>query len=112
MALAIGDMLPAGELVLVQALQAGAEWATAQEQVLTRFTPAAPDLDPAPLRAGLARGFSVPRAVLDGRDGSIAAVAELAVPAGPGLSRPMLTDEDLIAVPEDLREVQRQQPRR
>lgn len=41
---------------LVQALQAGAEWAAAQEQVLTRFTPAAPDLDPAPLRAGLARG--------------------------------------------------------
>lgn len=30
------------------------------------------------MRAGLARGFSVPRAVLDGRDGSIAAVAELA----------------------------------
>ncbi|MES2858980.1 MAG: DUF885 family protein [Pseudomonadota bacterium] len=29
------------------------------------------------MRAGLARGFSVPRAVLDGRDGSIAAVAEL-----------------------------------
>lgn len=29
------------------------------------------------MRAGLARGFSVPRAVLDGRDGAIAAVAEL-----------------------------------
>ncbi len=29
------------------------------------------------MRAGLARGFSVPRAVLDGRDGSIAMVAEL-----------------------------------
>ncbi len=29
------------------------------------------------MRAGLARGFSVPRAVLDGRDGSIAAVAGL-----------------------------------
>ena len=29
------------------------------------------------MRAGLARGFSVPRAVLDGRDGSIAMIAEL-----------------------------------
>ncbi|MBS7456890.1 DUF885 domain-containing protein [Coralloluteibacterium stylophorae] len=29
------------------------------------------------MRAGLARGFSVPRAVLEGRDGSIAAVADL-----------------------------------
>src|SRR3546814_2705798 len=29
------------------------------------------------MRAGLARGFSVPRAVLDGRDASIANVAEL-----------------------------------
>jgi uncharacterized protein (DUF885 family) len=32
------------------------------------------------MRAGLARGFSVPRAVLDGRDASIAAVAELKDP--------------------------------
>lgn len=32
------------------------------------------------MRAGLARGFSVPRAVLDGRDVSIAAVAELKDP--------------------------------
>ncbi|WP_407353182.1 DUF885 domain-containing protein [Luteimonas sp. R10] len=32
------------------------------------------------MRAGLARGFSVPRAVLDGRDVSIAAVAELEDP--------------------------------
>ncbi|RZA21286.1 MAG: DUF885 family protein [Lysobacteraceae bacterium] len=32
------------------------------------------------MRAGLARGFSVPRAVLDGRDGSIAMVADLADP--------------------------------
>lgn len=32
------------------------------------------------MRAGLARGFSVPRAVLDGRDVSIAAVAELQDP--------------------------------
>lgn len=32
------------------------------------------------MRAGLARGFSVPRAVLAGRDGSIAAVAELKGP--------------------------------
>ena len=36
------------------------------------------DQQVANMRAGLARGFSVPRAVLDGRDGSIAAVAELA----------------------------------
>ncbi len=35
------------------------------------------DQNIANMRAGLARGFSVPRAVLDGRDGSIAAVAEL-----------------------------------
>lgn len=32
------------------------------------------------MRAGLARGFSVPRAVLDGRDGSIAGVANLKDP--------------------------------
>ncbi|RPE79933.1 uncharacterized protein (DUF885 family) [Vulcaniibacterium tengchongense] len=32
------------------------------------------------MRAGLARGFSVPRAVLDGRDASIAAVAQLKDP--------------------------------
>ena len=35
------------------------------------------DQQTANMRAGLARGFSVPRAVLDGRDGSIAMVAEL-----------------------------------
>ncbi len=35
------------------------------------------DQQMANMRAGLARGFSVPRAVLDGRDGSIAMVAEL-----------------------------------
>ncbi|MGV8960210.1 MAG: DUF885 domain-containing protein [Stenotrophomonas sp.] len=35
------------------------------------------------MRAGLARGFSVPREVLEGRDGSISAVAEL---RDPGLS--------------------------
>lgn len=35
------------------------------------------DQQTANMRAGLARGFSVPRAVLDGRDGSIALVAEL-----------------------------------
>ena len=35
------------------------------------------DQNIANMRAGLARGFSVPRAVLDGRDVSIAAVAEL-----------------------------------
>ena len=37
------------------------------------------DQQTANMRAGLARGFSVPRAVLDGRDGSIAAVAKLGV---------------------------------
>ncbi|WP_304413096.1 DEAD/DEAH box helicase, partial [Paracoccus sp. PAMC 22219] len=41
---------------LSQALQAGADWAAAQEQAMTRFAPAAADLDPTPLRAGLARG--------------------------------------------------------
>ena len=35
------------------------------------------DQQMANMRAGLARGFSVPRAVLDGRDGSIAMIAEL-----------------------------------
>ena len=35
------------------------------------------DQQTANMRAGLARGFSVPRAVLDGRDGSIAMIAEL-----------------------------------
>lgn len=35
------------------------------------------DQQVANMRAGLARGFSVPRAVLDGRDGSIAMVADL-----------------------------------
>ena len=34
------------------------------------------------MRAGLARGFSVPRAVLEGRDVSIATVAELEMPPG------------------------------
>lgn len=37
------------------------------------------DQQTANMHAGLARGFSVPRAVLDGREGSIAAVAEIGV---------------------------------
>ncbi|AOH35952.2 DUF885 domain-containing protein [Luteimonas sp. JM171] len=40
------------------------------------------------MRAGLARGFSVPRAVLDGRDVSIAAVAELDDPEDASLWSP------------------------
>jgi uncharacterized protein (DUF885 family) len=40
------------------------------------------------MRAGLARGFSVPRAVLDGRDGSIAAVAGLRDPEAAALWAP------------------------
>ena len=40
------------------------------------------------MRAGLARGFSVPRAVLDGRDVSIAAVADLADPEEAALWSP------------------------
>jgi uncharacterized protein (DUF885 family) len=41
------------------------------------------------MRAGLARGFSVPRAVLDGRDVSIAMVAELDDPTGSPLYEPL-----------------------
>ena len=40
------------------------------------------------MRAGLARGFSVPRAVLDGRDASIAMVAELKDPEAAALWAP------------------------
>jgi len=40
------------------------------------------------MRAGLARGFSVPRAVLDGREGSIAAVADLKDPTQAALYAP------------------------
>jgi uncharacterized protein (DUF885 family) len=40
------------------------------------------------MRAGLARGFSVPRAVLDGREGSIAAVATLQDPTRSALYAP------------------------
>jgi len=40
------------------------------------------------MRAGLARGFSVPRAVLDGRDVSIAAMAELKDPAAANFYEP------------------------
>jgi uncharacterized protein (DUF885 family) len=41
------------------------------------------------MRLGLARGFSVPRAVLDGRDRSIAAVAHLKDPADSNLYKPL-----------------------
>ena len=41
------------------------------------------------MRAGLARGFSVPRAVLDGRDVSIAAMAELKDPASASFYEPL-----------------------
>ncbi|TJZ82896.1 DUF3320 domain-containing protein [Paracoccus hibiscisoli] len=44
----------AGDPRLAQALQAGADWATAQAQA--RFTPAAFEIDPGPLRDALARG--------------------------------------------------------
>ncbi|MBN6149197.1 DUF885 family protein [Xanthomonas sp. AmX2] len=40
------------------------------------------------MRAGLKRGFSVPRAVLEGRDGSIAGVAELKDPTAAALYAP------------------------
>ena len=40
------------------------------------------------MRAGLARGFSVPRAVLDGRDVSIAAMAELKDPTAANFYEP------------------------
>jgi uncharacterized protein (DUF885 family) len=52
------------------------------EQYLDRLDqiPAYFDQQIANMRAGLKRGFSVPRAVLDGRDVSIAAVAELKDP--------------------------------
>ena len=42
------------------------------------------------MRLGLARGFSVPRAVLDGRDRSIAAVAHLKDPTASALYKPFL----------------------
>ena len=46
------------------------------------------DQQMANMRAGLARGFSVPRAVLDGREGSIAAVATLKDPTAAALYAP------------------------
>src|SRR3546814_14269886 len=46
------------------------------------------DQQMANMRAGLARGFSVPRAVLDGRDVSIASVAELDDPAQSAFWKP------------------------
>jgi uncharacterized protein (DUF885 family) len=52
--------------------------------------PAYFDQQIANMRAGLKRGFSVPRAVLDGRDASIAAVAELTDPTRSSLYAPFL----------------------
>ena len=52
--------------------------------------PAYFDQQIANMRAGLKRGFSVPRAVLDGRDASIAAVAELTDPTQASLYAPFL----------------------
>lgn len=53
--------------------------------------PAWMDQEIANMRLGLARGFTVPRAVLDGRDVSIAAVAELKKPEDSALYRPFAT---------------------
>ncbi|UPG85853.1 DUF885 family protein [Luteibacter aegosomatis] len=53
--------------------------------------PAWMDQEIANMRLGLARGFTVPRAVLDGRDASIAAVAELTKPEDSALYRPFAT---------------------
>jgi uncharacterized protein (DUF885 family) len=50
--------------------------------------PAWMDQDIANMRLGLARGFTVPRAVLDGRDASIAAVAQLSKPEDSALYEP------------------------
>ncbi|RMH93742.1 DUF885 family protein [Lysobacter pythonis] len=55
---------------------------------LLREVPRYFDQHMANMRAGLARGFSVPRATLDGRDGSIAQVATLADPGQAALYRP------------------------
>ena len=51
------------------------------------------------MRAGLARGFSVPRAVLDGRDVSIAMVAELDDPTASGFYAPLAKMPATIAAP-------------
>jgi uncharacterized protein (DUF885 family) len=53
-----------------------------------RQLPAYFDQQIANMRAGLARGFSVPREVLKGRDASIAAVAELTDPSQSSFYRP------------------------
>jgi uncharacterized protein (DUF885 family) len=53
--------------------------------------PAYFDQQIANMRLGLARGFSVPRAVLDGRDVSIAAVAELKDPTASSFYAPFKT---------------------
>jgi len=60
------------------------------EQYLDRLDqiPAYFDQQIANMRAGLKRGFSVPRAVLDGRDVSIAAVAELKDPTASSFYAP------------------------
>src|SRR5690606_7507625 len=54
------------------------------------------------MRAGLARGFSVPRAVLDGRDVSIAAVAELDDPEQASLWSPY--ERIPASIPDEVRE--------
>ncbi len=53
-----------------------------------RQIPTYMDQEIANMRLGLARGFTVPRAVLDGRDASIAAVAELKNPEDSALYKP------------------------
>ncbi|WP_240147836.1 DUF885 domain-containing protein [Luteibacter yeojuensis] len=53
--------------------------------------PAYMDQEIANMRLGLARGFTVPRAVLDGRDVSIAAVAALKNPEDSALYKPFKT---------------------
>jgi uncharacterized protein (DUF885 family) len=51
------------------------------------------DQEIANMRLGLARGFSVPREVLDGRDVSIAAVAELKNPEDSAQARKVIADD-------------------
>ena len=61
--------------------------------------PAYFDQQIANMRAGLKRGFSVPRAVLDGRDVSIAAVADLADPTDSSFYAPFKHLPD--SIPDD-----------
>src|ERR1700754_1874508 len=56
-----------------------------------RQIPAYMDQEIANMRLGLARGFTVPREVLDGRDVSIAAVAQLKNPEDSALYKPFKT---------------------